>query len=87
MFMRGDGKRLSGLPQSSRAIIAPMSSASHTTADDSAGTRLSGTGSGILPRLLMWLILSVLVALVAYFGFRGYLNPELLFHFANGLHC
>lgn len=38
-------------------------------------------------RLMMWLVLSVLAALLGYFGFRGYLNPELLFHFANALHC
>lgn len=38
-------------------------------------------------RMLMWLMLSVFAALLAYFGFRGYLNPELLFHFANSLNC
>jgi cytochrome c oxidase subunit IV len=38
-------------------------------------------------RLLMWLMLSVLAALVGYFGLRGYLTPELLFHFANSLYC
>jgi hypothetical protein len=38
-------------------------------------------------RMLAWLVLSVLAALLAWFGFRGYLNPELLFHFANGLYC
>ena len=38
-------------------------------------------------RLLMWLMLSVLAALVGWVGFRGYLNPELLFHFANSLYC
>jgi hypothetical protein len=35
----------------------------------------------------MWLVLSVLVALLTYFGFRGYLNSELLFQFANAFHC
>lgn len=40
-----------------------------------------------MPRVAMWLVLSVLAALVAYFGFLAYLNPEFLFHFANGLHC
>ena len=34
-------------------------------------------------RMAMWLVLSVFAALLAYFGFRGYLTPELLFHFAN----
>jgi cytochrome c oxidase subunit IV len=38
-------------------------------------------------RLLIWIVLSAVAALVAYFGFRGYLNPELLFHFANALYC
>ena len=38
-------------------------------------------------RSLMWLMLSVLAALLGYFGFRGYLSPELLFHFANSLYC
>jgi len=38
-------------------------------------------------RLLAWLMLSVLAALLVYFGFRGYMNPELLFHFANSLIC
>ena len=38
-------------------------------------------------RMLTWLVLSVLAALLAWFGFRGYVTPELLFHFANGLHC
>ena len=50
---------------------------------------------GVLPRmgarerrrLFAWLVLSVLAGLLAYFGFRGYLNPELLFHFANALTC
>lgn len=38
-------------------------------------------------RGLIWLVLSVFAALLAWFGFRGYLNPELLFHFANSLYC
>ncbi len=38
-------------------------------------------------RILMWLMLSVLAGLLVYFGFRGYLNPELLFNFANSLYC
>ena len=38
-------------------------------------------------RLLTWLMLSVLAALVGWLGFRAYLNPELLFHFANSLYC
>jgi hypothetical protein len=38
-------------------------------------------------RMVMWVALAVFVALLAWFGFRGYLNPELLFHFANSLYC
>ncbi len=38
-------------------------------------------------RMLVWLVLSVLVALLTYFGFRGYLSPELLFHLSNSLYC
>ena len=43
------------------------------------------TGDGA--RWLKWLMISVLAALLGWFGFRGYLNPELLFHFANSLYC
>ena len=39
------------------------------------------------PRALVWIALSVLAALVVYFAFRGYLNPELLFNFANSFYC
>ena len=38
-------------------------------------------------RVVRWLVLSVLAALLAYFGFRAYLNPELLFHFSNSFYC
>ena len=38
-------------------------------------------------RMLIWLVLTVLTALVVYAGFRAYLNPELLFHFVSGMHC
>jgi hypothetical protein len=38
-------------------------------------------------RLVVWVMLSVLAALVGWVGFRGYLNPELLFQFANSLYC
>lgn len=38
-------------------------------------------------RAVIWLVLSVFAALLAWFGFRGYLNPELLFNFANSLYC
>ena len=38
-------------------------------------------------RGVAWVVLSLLAAAVAWFGFRGYLSPELLFHFANALAC
>jgi hypothetical protein len=38
-------------------------------------------------RLLMWITLCALAVLLFYVGFRSYLNPELLFHFANSLYC
>ena len=38
-------------------------------------------------RILMWLMLTVLAALVSYVGFRGYLTPEMLFNFANSFYC
>ena len=48
-----------------------------------------GFGMGVRERrrMLTWLVLAVLVGLLTYFGFRGYLNSELLFHFANSLYC
>lgn len=47
----------------------------------------AGTGSPERRPLLLWFVLSTLAALLAWFGFRGYLSPELLFHFANSLYC
>jgi hypothetical protein len=57
------------------------------TAHDSVEPRPVETGFGTPRRVLIWLVLSVLTALVAYFGFRGYLSADLLFHFVSGLHC
>jgi hypothetical protein len=57
------------------------------TAHDSAQPHPGETGFTTRQRALMWLVLSVLTALVVYFGFRGYLNPDLLFHFLSGMHC
>jgi hypothetical protein len=37
--------------------------------------------------ILLWLMLAVLAALVAYFAFRGYFSPELLFSFSNAFSC
>jgi hypothetical protein len=38
-------------------------------------------------RILMWLMLLALAALVSYVGFRGYFSPELLINFANSIYC
>jgi hypothetical protein len=38
-------------------------------------------------RILLWLVLLALAALMAYFGIRGYLSPEMLFNFANSFSC
>jgi len=38
-------------------------------------------------RLLLWLLLAALVALVTYYGFRGYLTPELMMNFSSNLTC
>lgn len=47
----------------------------------------AGTGAPERRPLLMWIVLSILAALVAWLAFRAYLNPELLFHFSNSLYC
>lgn len=47
----------------------------------------TGMGAVQCRRVAVWVMLSVLAALLCWFGFRGYLNPELLFHFANSLYC
>lgn len=38
-------------------------------------------------RILVWLLLAALAALVTYLGFRGYFSPELLFSFSNAFSC
>lgn len=38
-------------------------------------------------RLLLWLIIAALSALVTYLAFRGYLSPELLLNFSNSFSC
>ena len=46
-------------------------------------------GSGPHPswRLLKWLVISMFVALLAYFAFRGYVSPDLLFNFSSSFYC
>ncbi|MDB5904995.1 MAG: hypothetical protein JWM26_3873 [Betaproteobacteria bacterium] len=50
-------------------------------------TRSAASAYGRPRRAAVWLMLSVLAALLGWLAFRGYLNPELLFHFANSLYC
>jgi hypothetical protein len=38
-------------------------------------------------RAIAWVALAVIAATLGWLGFRGYLSPELLFHFANSLYC
>jgi cytochrome c oxidase subunit IV len=38
-------------------------------------------------RMLLWLMLASLSALMVYFALRGYLSPELLLNFSNGFTC
>ena len=40
-----------------------------------------------LRRILRWLLIAVLAALISYYSFRSYLSPELLFNFANSFNC
>ena len=38
-------------------------------------------------KILIWLLIAALAAMVSYVGFRGYLNPDLLINFANSFSC
>lgn len=38
-------------------------------------------------RMLVWILLSVIAALITYAAFSGYLSPELLLGFANSFSC
>lgn len=38
-------------------------------------------------KVLVWIMLSALAALVTYVTFRGYLSPEFLLGFANSFSC
>lgn len=37
--------------------------------------------------IVLWMMLAVLAVLLAYFAFRGYFSPELLFSFSNAFAC
>lgn len=38
-------------------------------------------------KTLVWALLAALACLLAYASFLGYLNPELLYDFANSVAC
>ena len=38
-------------------------------------------------RILLWLMLMALAALITYLGIRGYLSPDMLFNFSNAFTC
>ena len=38
-------------------------------------------------RILLWVMLAFLAALVAAFAFRGYLSTDFLFNFSNAFWC
>lgn len=38
-------------------------------------------------KMLVWLLLSALAALVTYATFRGYLSPDFFLGFANSFSC
>lgn len=44
--------------------------------------RMSQTRSAVI-----WAVMAVIVALLCYAGFRGYLSSEMLFNFANFFYC
>jgi uncharacterized membrane protein YedE/YeeE len=41
----------------------------------------------IQSKMLVWIVLAILAALLTYATFRGYLSPELLLGFANTFSC
>jgi len=38
-------------------------------------------------RILLWVMLAALAAVLAYLGFRSHFSPELLFNFSNAFSC
>jgi hypothetical protein len=45
----------------------------------------AGTSAG--KRVIVWLILAALAALVTWLAFRGYFSPELLLNFSSTFNC
>ena len=52
-----------------------------------AGHRVMIQTTNQLRRILKWLLLAVLVAILTYVVFRSYLSPEMLLNFANAFYC
>ncbi len=38
-------------------------------------------------RALIWAVMALIVGVLCFMGFRGYLNTEMLFNFANAFYC
>ena len=38
-------------------------------------------------RALIWAVLALVVALLCFVGFRGYLSTDMLLNFANAFYC
>lgn len=38
-------------------------------------------------RIVLWVVLGALAALLTYIAFRGYLSPDFLLGFANSFRC
>ena len=45
------------------------------------------TASRPILRVVLWLLIAALAAMLTYAAFRSYLSPELLIGFANGFLC
>lgn len=76
--------RTPGLSWDNAAICSPLRQWSNGTNLERANWRPAVTQ---VQKIMMWLLLMALAALVSYFSFRGYLSPEFLIGFANLLYC
>lgn len=54
---------------------------------EESGTPMLNVGMTQTTRILMWLMLIALAALVTYFGFRGYVSADMLFNIGNSFYC